>query len=124
MDPLAQRVAARFLASLAPEAKGAVYEALKHANVHELVMGMMAEAKKVGQRFGMRDAIEAMQLWFDGGREPTTPVQLAARTYLMSDKGKRVLNRITKLIADTLKKTSGRVGYRDIGEALIAWMGE
>lgn len=126
-DPLVHRVVARFLARgsmLPPAAKNDAYEALKHSKMHELVMAMSAEAKKDGERFGMRDAKKAMELWFDGGKEPTDKAQEAARRLLMSDKGKNLLKNVTDAVVGALKKTMSRVGYKDVGEAIVAFLGE
>lgn len=126
-DPIALRVAARFARLLKAEQEAAhphdeAFEFLKKSKLHEMMLGMAAEAKKDGQQFGMRDAKEAMEHWFAGGREVKTPKQVAARRYLMTDKGKSVLTGITKGVADALKKSGGQVGYRDIGHAIISFL--
>lgn len=100
------------------------YEALKKSKVGDIALGMAAEAKKSGAKFGLRDAKDAMEAWFDGGREPTTPAQKAARTYLESSKGKSLLKGVTDTVHKALKAQGGKVGYKDIGEAIVAYLGE
>jgi hypothetical protein len=98
-------------------------EFLKHkAPIFEFVHGMSAEARKTGLSFGMRDAREAMELWFDGGSESNNPKQVAARTYLLSNTGKRTFKSIVDGLAVALKNGGGRVGFRDIGNLLIQYM--
>lgn len=118
MDPLAPRVLRRFLAGAET-----VEEYLKKSRLNDVVTGMMAEAKKDGVHFGLKDARAALEDWFlHGGKEPTTPAGKAARRFIESDKGKKLLPAITKGVGDVLKNTKGKAGFRDVGEAIIEFL--
>lgn len=101
-----------------------IYDAIEKANAHELVMGMMAEAKKAKVQFGMRDAKAAIELWFDGAKEPKDDKGKAARAYLDSDKGKKALERVIKAVQTELKKAKRPVGLKDVAEYVVRWFGE
>lgn len=131
--PIVQRVASRFLcaqddvkqgAAVKKTPQDAAYDFLHKSKIGDLVMGMAAEARKDGQKFGMRDAKEAIQHWVNGGHEDKKPAQIAARRYLTSDHGKRLLSTLTHGVAEALKGAGMKpVGFRDVGNAIIAYLG-
>lgn len=107
-----------------PEGKKAVYDFIEKSGLgHDLVIGMSAEAKKQGHRFGMRDAKAAIAAFVEGD-EPRDPKLLAAWGHLKSSKGKKQLQTLIDGVFVILKKEQAIVGMRDVGEAIVAWFGE
>lgn len=122
--PLVHRVVARFVRATeaAQSPQDAAYDFLHKSKIGDLIMGMAAEARKDDQRFGMRDAIEAMEHWI-AGREDKKPTQVAAARYLQSDHGKKLVHTLTTGVADALKKAGMKpVGFKDVGAAIIRYM--
>ncbi len=107
-----------------PESKKAVYDFIEKSGLgHDLVMGMSAAAKKKGQKFGMRDAKAAIAAFVEGD-EPKQPALLAAWDHLKSSKGKQQLQTLIDGVVVILKKEQVHVGFRDVGQAVVAWFGE
>lgn len=117
MDALAHRVATRF-----KNADG-VEEFLKKnvKTISDIAHGMSANA---GGSFGMRDVREALDDWFHGAPEPKTDKQKGARGFLESDKGKKLLKKLTEGITQALRDSGKKPGYRDIGEALVKFLAQ
>ena len=124
VDPIAPRVVERFVEATTPPPtpQDAAYDFLHKSKIGDLIMGMADEARKAHERFGMRDATEAMEHWF-AGREDKKPAQVAARIYLTSEHGKKLLHTLVTGVGDALKKAGMKpVGFKDVGHAIITYM--
>jgi hypothetical protein len=84
----------------------------------QLLRGMGNAAGGLGEHFGVRDARRAMEHWF-ANEEVHTAVQQSARAYLMSPHGRKLLTRVTDSVAGAIRKAAGKVGYKDVGAAII-----
>lgn len=92
--------------------------------ISDLSHGMSAEAKKDGAgQFGMKDVRDALDEWFlKNAPEPKTDKGRAARRFLESDKGKKVLKKLTDGVTKALKDEGKKPGYKDVGKAIIDFM--
>jgi hypothetical protein len=84
----------------------------------QLLQGMSKAVGRLGERFGVRDAQRAMEHWF-GNESVHTVSQQAARAYLMTPHGRKLLMAVTENVADAIRKVTGRVGYKDVGAAIV-----
>lgn len=116
MTALAQRVVRRFLADHSDTT-----DYLKKSKLFEVVLGMTGQAKKVGAKFGMNDARATMKAFFED-KEGTSPAEKAGLEFLVSPKGQKLMVPIIKGVTETLKKSKGRVGFKDIGEAISDYL--
>ena len=119
----AARVVARFRQATSDAAQEAVDKWLKESKITDLIRGMSAEAKKDGERFGMRDARAVLKAWFEGGAAPTEPKLAAGYRYLKTPKGEKAIMAIVKGVGAALKGAGGRRGLRDVAKAVDTWMG-
>jgi len=83
-----------------------------------LLQGMSKAVGRLGEHFGVRDARRAMEHWF-GNEAVHTVSQQAARAYLMTPQGRKLLMAVTDNVAGAIRKVTGRVGYKDVGAAIV-----
>jgi len=84
----------------------------------QLLQGMSKAVGRLGEQFGVRDARRAMEHWF-GNEDVHTASQQAARAYLMTPHGRKLLMAVTDNVANAIRKVTGRVGYKDVGAAIV-----
>lgn len=119
VDP--KNVVARFKSAMLDDAfKDAAFAYLRDSKFGTLSLSMGEAAKKAGQHYGMRDVAAVLKAWF-ADKEPSNDKEEAGFAYLKSPSGQKLFNGIIAGVQKALKTTGARVGFRDVGEAIVAF---
>lgn len=113
-------IVARYKAALDDAFKDAAFEYLRSSKFGTLALSMGKDAKKSGLNFGLRDVAGVLKAWF-ADREPSNDKEDAGFAYLKSAPGKKLLTEIITGVQKALKATGARVGFKDVGEAIVAF---
>jgi hypothetical protein len=103
------------------DVKDAAFTFLRESRLSWLVMGMAEEARKAGERFGFKDSIPVFKAWFAGDKA-SGPKEEAGYRYIESPAGQLLLNGVIKGVMEALKSVKGRVGFKDVGSVIIAFI--
>jgi hypothetical protein len=107
-------------AALDADVKEAVFAFLRESKFGTLSLSMGAAAKKEGLNLGLRDVAKVLKAWF-ADKEPSDDKEESGFKYLKSSAGQKLFMGLVEGVTKVLRKEGARTGFKDVGEALVAF---